>query len=484
MTSAPGTWGMETAPRGARRVALRLLDDVKSAHVRLETPDDAEALHDFRVAVRRLRSWVRMLRDELEGSVPRSVAQALADFASTSNAGRDAEVLLDWLAGAITQLPPRHRSAARWMIRQQEARKGESSRELQRLLGQSFDVTLQRLERRFRRYRATLYLDDGPRDATLAQRVAERMRAQSSQLTELLGRIQGVDDDAAIHRGRIAGKRLRYLLEPLADMHPDLASLIARLKRLQDTLGAVHDAHVWGEALHRTLQHAADQEGRALRRVATGASAERRRSALPSRAGLMALANAMHAHAASEFEVFHREWTGNAGAPFFADLEKAAIILSDAHSAPLEIERKYLLTQIPPEMPRGTTTELHQGYLPGEHIVERLRRTTRAKRTNYARTIKLGRGLVRTEIEEPTTRELFDALWPLTEGKRVEKTRHAIKVGALTWEIDVFTDRELVLAEVELTDERQEVKLPDWLAPYVERDVTEESTYVNYVLAK
>jgi CYTH domain-containing protein len=37
---------------------------------------------------------------------------------------------------------------------------------------------------------------------------------------------------------------------------------------------------------------------------------------------------------------------------------------------------------------------------------------------------------------------------------------------------------------LELTDERQEVTFPDWLAPYVERDVTEESTYVNYVLAK
>ena len=410
--------------------------------------------------------------------------RALAKFAATSNAGRDAEVLLEWLAVAVGQLPPRHRSAARWMVRQEESRRRESGRELQRQLQDALDVTLQRLERRLRRYRATVYLDAGPRDVTLAQRVAERMRAQTTRLTELLAGTKDVDDDATIHRARIAGKRLRYLLEPMANMHPALGELITGLKRLQDTLGAIHDAHVWGEALHHTLQRAADQEGRALRRVATGSTSRRRLSALPSRAGLMALAGAIHGHASKEFEVFRQEWAGDAALGFFSNLDRAASLLADANAPPLEIERKYLLTGVPPDMPRGTTTILHQGYLPGVHIVERLRRTIRAKRTSYARTIKLGTGLVRTEIEEPTTREVFDALWPLTEGKRVEKQRHAIAAGGVTWEIDVFTDRDLVLAEVELTDERQEVRFPDWLAPFVERDVTEESTYVNYVLAK
>jgi CHAD domain-containing protein/CYTH domain-containing protein len=465
-------------------VALALLGEVTLSHARLEKPGDADALHDFRVALRRLRSWFRMLRADLEGSVPRRAERSLAKFAATSNAGRDAEVLLEWLAGAIGQLPPRHRSAARWMVRQQQSRRRESSRELQRQLHDAFDVTLQRLDRRLRRYRTTVYLDHGPRDATLAQKVAERMRKQATRLTALLANIQNVDDDAAIHRARIAGKRLRYLLEPLVDQHPALTELVTTLKRLQDTLGAVHDSHVWGEALHRTLQRAADQEGRALRRVASGTASKRRQSALPSRAGLMALAGAMHGHAATEFEVFRQEWMGEAALGFFSDLDRVANALADVLAPPLEIERKYLLTQLPPEMPRGTSTVLHQGYLPGEHIVERLRRATRGRRTSYARTIKFGAGLVRTEIEEPTTRAVFDALWPLTEGKRVEKRRHAVVDGALTWEVDVFTDRELVLAEVELTDERQEVSFPDWLAPYVERDVTEESTYVNYVLAK
>jgi len=75
-------------------------------------------------------------------------------------------------------------------------------------------------------------------------------------------------------------------------------------------------------------------------------------------------------------------------------------------------------------------------------------------------------------------------MWPLTEGKRVTKRRHKIADGGLVWEIDAFTDRELVLAEVELPSPNTEAKLPEWLAPYVVREVTEESEYVNINLAR
>jgi CYTH domain-containing protein len=92
--------------------------------------------------------------------------------------------------------------------------------------------------------------------------------------------------------------------------------------------------------------------------------------------------------------------------------------------------------------------------------------------------------VARTELEEPTTRELFDAMWPLTAGRRVTKRRHCIRHGALTWEIDEFTDRDLVLAEVELRNAAEQPDLPDWLAPLVVREVTGEPEYVNANLAR
>jgi CYTH domain-containing protein len=104
--------------------------------------------------------------------------------------------------------------------------------------------------------------------------------------------------------------------------------------------------------------------------------------------------------------------------------------------------------------------------------------------TTYYRTVKLGEGVRRIEVEEPTTEAVFDALWPLTEGCRVRKRRYRVTEGALCWEIDEFTDRPLFLAEIELHSEHERPDFPAWLAPFVTREVTDDRQYVNLNLAR
>ena len=101
----------------------------------------------------------------------------------------------------------------------------------------------------------------------------------------------------------------------------------------------------------------------------------------------------------------------------------------------------------------------------------------------YYRTVKLGAGMVRTEVEEACSREVFEALWALTEGRRVHKRRHVVAQGTLHWEIDEFTDRDLVLAEIELPSVDLTAELPAWLLAQIEREVTGEAEYVNANLA-
>ena len=57
------------AAEAARLLALRLLDDAASARLRLSHPEDPEALHAFRVAIRRLRSSLRAWADVLQEGV-------------------------------------------------------------------------------------------------------------------------------------------------------------------------------------------------------------------------------------------------------------------------------------------------------------------------------------------------------------------------------------------------------------------------------
>ena len=152
---------------------------------------------------------------------------------------------------------------------------------------------------------------------------------------------------------------------------------------------------------------------------------------------------------------------------------------------PLEIERKYLLRALPPAVANAQAVEIDQGYLPGTDIRERIRRVRGPHGTQFVRTLKSGEGIERLEIEEETSEQFFVAVWPLTRGCRVHKRRYDVPDGTLVWEIDEFLDRpELWLAEVELDRADQPVTPPEWLAPYVVREVTDEPGYTNHALAK
>jgi adenylate cyclase len=155
---------------------------------------------------------------------------------------------------------------------------------------------------------------------------------------------------------------------------------------------------------------------------------------------------------------------------------------------PLEIERTYLLDRLPLLLPpRSPAYRIEQGYLdPTQADVEgRIRRTRKPDGTvTHVHTVKTGMGLVRTEVEKDLTAAEFERLWPATAGRRIVKTRHKVKDGERTWEIDEFEGVDLVLAEVELPSADTEVAIPAWLAPHVVRDVTEESTYRNFEIAK
>ena len=87
-------------------------------------------------------------------------------------------------------------------------------------------------------------------------------------------------------------------------------------------------------------------------------------------------------------------------------------------------------------------------------------------------------------MEEETSRDIFDALWALTDGCRIEKMRFYVPDGEFTWEVDMFSDRDLVLAEIELPTPHTPVNFPKWLAPYIIRDVTEDGEYTNWSLAR
>ena len=167
-----------------------------------------------------------------------------------------------------------------------------------------------------------------------------------------------------------------------------------------------------------------------------------------------------------------------------------------------EIERVYLLRALPTPLPHGEVWRIDQGYLPPRSTVNdgdshspgapiaphqlegRLRRITHSDGSvEHIHTVKSGIGLVREEIERGIDAETFAREWPRTIGRRLEKVRTRISVGDRLWEIDQFTQIPLVLAECELPSIDAPLDIPDWLAPFIVREVTEEPAFRNAELA-
>jgi adenylate cyclase len=150
-------------------------------------------------------------------------------------------------------------------------------------------------------------------------------------------------------------------------------------------------------------------------------------------------------------------------------------------SSSREIERKFLVRELPVNLTSYPHDEISQGYLVS--LDDGLQVRLRKKDESYSLTFKRGAGRVREEREVELSADQFNALWPATEGKRLVKTRYEIPFGNRVVEIDVYHDRHegLVVAEVEF-DEEESAKTfqpPKWLGD----DVSGDPRYSNQLLA-
>jgi adenylate cyclase len=148
----------------------------------------------------------------------------------------------------------------------------------------------------------------------------------------------------------------------------------------------------------------------------------------------------------------------------------------------IEIERKFVVAQPPGDLDRWPSTAIEQGYLAigGDGTEVRVRRRAGAATL----TVKSGPSRTRVEEELEIDPERFERLWPLTEGRRIEKTRYEIDAdGGLTIELDVYAGvlDGLVVAEVEFASEED----ADAFAPppWMDREVTDDARYKNQRLA-
>lgn len=145
-----------------------------------------------------------------------------------------------------------------------------------------------------------------------------------------------------------------------------------------------------------------------------------------------------------------------------------------------EIERKFLIRHLPNNLEKYPTASIKQGY-----VIQCDNRELRVrhKNTKWLLTVKDGSGIQRSEVEFEITESQGQALWDMTTGRRVVKTRYKYPVGKYCMEIDVFKDglAPLQLCEVEFPslEEAKAFSPPD----FVGKEVTKTPEYRNFNLA-
>jgi CHAD domain-containing protein len=309
---------------GARLLALSLLDEAAEARPRLADPADAEALHDFRVGLRRLRSCLKAYDACLD--VPKKLARRLKRLADATGLGRDTEVQIEWLRGRSPHLSSAHRAGLSWLVARLEERMRQAAGEMEDEVADEFDKLERELRARLSVYRAEIHLDAKARRATLAEATAGILHRQVTDLESHLARVDDPGDEKQAHEARIRAKRVRYLLEPLEAETPGAGPLIKRFKGLQDLLGDLHDAHVLERELPEAVEDAAAERARRILELSLESAsddnllrAERRRS---REAGLIALARLNRARRDQLFASLDADWLDGQADDFLREVER------------------------------------------------------------------------------------------------------------------------------------------------------------------
>lgn len=229
---------------------------------------DPEFLHDFRVALRRTRTALRVFKGAFVADQYRDFRARFRALSGPTGSLRDLDVHLgasaqyaQWVpVGLRDYLAPVFDSLARQRAEQHARLSDLLASDGYHLLKRDWRRALARMRRG---EPAGLEADE---PALPVARAAVASRYQ--RLREIAAKPEALDD-AALHRARVQSKRLRYVLEFFAAPLGERANRAAkRVERLQDALGDHHDAGVLEPMLRAELRALRAHEPDAVPRAA------------------------------------------------------------------------------------------------------------------------------------------------------------------------------------------------------------------------
>jgi CHAD domain-containing protein len=315
-----------------QQLGITLLNDAKTHADKLNTTDHSEALHDFRVSVRHLRSFLKSYEDYLKGA--KKHRERLSDIMNTTNAGRDHEVHTAWLNARVEKASDLEKNGIHYLLENLSSKEHVEFAKVKK----QFDKAAEKLNETFSH---EVKEDKVKKDKdSFAILTANVLHKYASDLQKRLQKIEQAEDDAVLHEARIAGKKLRYTLE-LLDMK-EATALVKDLKGFQDTAGDLHDLQVL-EPKIQTLLYAETVLWSQAFRDGSKTLSHGELSQLPELQrsyGLAAVQRRLEAEKGSLHNDLQKNWLGTASEDFFKSLDALIKQLGEVVKEPTPREEK------------------------------------------------------------------------------------------------------------------------------------------------
>lgn len=206
-----------------------------------EKSKDEEALHQIRVALRKTRSMLKILRGVFHEKTTARFVKSFKILANATNKKRDLDVFLDFLnkqKGCI--------SLGEILLAQ---KKVLDDKILNLLTSKECDEVFCDWEAFLRE--ESDFFGGIDHDKPIKKVVARAMREQILRLKKSLFELNEECENAKFHNARIEIKKLRYLLEGFIDLFGvrALQKVKTRSKSLQESFGELQDSDIWLEIL-------------------------------------------------------------------------------------------------------------------------------------------------------------------------------------------------------------------------------------------
>lgn len=252
-TRSPGVVAEDTVASAACKIVGEQLEQLRLHDPGTRRGEDAEELHDMRVAARRLRAAIEMFR----GAVPPSTRAGLLDelkwLRDCLGAVRDLDVQRERVQEFCASTPASLRTAMDSYASYLDRRRAECRREMAAALASPRYYDLLTSLETFAS--GAVAASDDAAALPVGALAADAVAAAHRRLRKRGRKVQAEPSSEDLHALRTRAKRLRYVLEFCRDLTGRRGRRAVRqLVRLQDLLGAFHDAVVAADFIRQYVE--------------------------------------------------------------------------------------------------------------------------------------------------------------------------------------------------------------------------------------